>query len=89
MERIGEIVLAFSGLYVIIYIFVAMGSRNFFSRRTIIANPAAVAGVIWVVVVLAIFWNAFWGRNAGVAFVGLLIVLAGVIAGLVALIKRG
>jgi hypothetical protein len=52
-----------------------LGSRNFFSRRTIISNPAAVAGVLWVIAVLALFWSAFWGRNAGIAFVGLLIVL--------------
>ena len=83
METIGQAALMFGGLYVIIFVFVLMGSRTFFSRRTIISNPAAVAGVLWVIAILALFWNAFWGRNAGIAFVGLLIVLGMVIAGLV------
>lgn len=83
MDTIGQAALMFGGLYVIIFIFVLMGSRTFFSRRTIISNPAAVAGVLWVIAVLALFWNAFWGRNAGVAFFGLMIILGIVIAGLV------
>lgn len=83
MDTIGQAALMFGGLYVIIFIFVLMGSRTFFSRRTIISNPVAVAGVLWVIAVLALFWNAFWGRNAGVAFFGLMIILGIVIAGLV------
>jgi len=83
MEKIGQAALMFGVLYVMIYFFVLMGSRTFFSRRTIISNPAAVAGVLWVIAVLALFWNAFWGRNAGIAFVGLLIVLGIVIVGLI------
>jgi hypothetical protein len=88
MERLGEFLLVFGGLYVIIFIFVMMGSRNFFSKREIISNPAAVAGVIWVVVVLAVFWNAFWGPSAGIAFVALLIIVACAIAGLVGWLNR-
>lgn len=83
MEKIGQAVLMLGALYVMIFFFVMMGSRTFFSRRTIISNPAAVAGVLWVIAVLALFWNAFWGKNAGVAFVGLLVVVGLVIAGLI------
>jgi hypothetical protein len=68
MEKIGQAALMFGVLYLMIFLFVLMGSRTFFSRRTIISNPAAVAGVLWVIAVLALFWNAFWGRNAGIAF---------------------
>ena len=83
MEKIGQAALMFGVLYLMIFLFVLMGSRTFFSRRTIISNPAAVAGVLWVIAVLALFWNAFWGRDAGIAFVGLLIVVGIVIAGLI------
>jgi hypothetical protein len=83
MEKIGQAALMFGVLYLMIFLFVLMGFRTFFSRRTIISNPAAVAGVLWVIAVLALFWNAFWGRNAGIAFVGLLIVVGIVIAGLI------
>jgi len=75
MDHIAQVFLVLGGLYAIVFIFTLLGSRDFWSRRTIIHNVPGTAAVLTVLVLLVMFWGAFWGKYAWPVFFGLVLLL--------------
>lgn len=73
MQQLLAIVGGLVGLYLIVLFFVSLGSRQFMSNRVLIENPAAVAAVITIIIIPIIAWQQYFGRDAGFAFVVLLL----------------
>ncbi|MBR0780035.1 hypothetical protein [Bradyrhizobium iriomotense] len=74
MERLFSAVLGLGAIYLIVLFFVAIGSRQFMSNRTLIQNPPVVAAVLTVIILIVAGWREFFGRDAGLAF-GILVVI--------------
>ncbi|MFB6418211.1 MULTISPECIES: hypothetical protein [Bradyrhizobium] len=74
MESLFWALIGIGSLYLIVLFFVAIGSRQFMSNRTLIQNPPAVAAVFTVIILIVLGWREFFGRDAGLAF-GILVVI--------------
>jgi hypothetical protein len=58
MGTFGNLIFAFCCIYAVVFVFVAMGSRNFFSGRTIVANPGVISLIITTILFLILLVSA-------------------------------